>query len=645
MVSPSKLDDDEDSEDDLSSVSGSTANYGGFSHIGGSAASSRSASPDTSLMSEANPAAAGWKGDQPSSIELRPETYGSLPRAHQLTKNQSVSPMRKSGSYDLVAIRKQRSSTLPTQQERERSGSMVRKPAMSGERKKDMEELRRKVVEKKKAAEQRRSLGTEEPVEMKRSRSGDFPTPSSQILPIKGSLPHPHIKVVKATPPTSPNVLLSGEVRTESPLTVKAVATEPVRNVPEPETRSKSPGVFNLPLDTASEQQTGHSDSDMTPAASKKRKPVPSPRRKQDTSESEPTTTVTLQQQQQEQQQQQQPQEPEEFKRVVTSSVVVSSVESKKYATLEREKKDRPVAMRRKRAGSLEKDKTRDYMSSTFEKQQRHAKTPEPQAFEFKKVAPPVKKMSVGSSKPSTASPRFAAVLPSEVHKELEKELQSKQAPVEVSPAMEDEAKVNPKLNEIGKTSSVTSEGSVESTKESADNVSGVDPDGSADHRWQRKGARRVGGRSRRPPRSPQLEFEDEETAPRARSRSGAVSGGNSSAAAMRRSPYNQEEEDPHSRSRTRSGAMSGGGAVVLRQSRNVKGSPRAASRETRHRPLAQLYSAPLTVGDNTDDYTASQHTTDPDSFEEVACLRRERPRRAAHSGSDLLVAADGEAD
>ena len=642
-MSPSKLDDDEDSEDDLSSVSGSTANYGGFSHIGGSAASSRSASPDTSLMSEANPAAAGWKGDQSSSIELRPETYGSLPRAHQLTKKQSVSPMRKSGSYDLVAIRKQRSSPLPMQQERERSGSMVRKPAMSGDRKKDMEELRRRVVEKKKTAEQRRSLGTEEPVEMKRSRSGDLPTPSSQILPIKGSLPHPHIKVVKATPPTSPNVLLGGEDRTESPLTVKAVATEPVRNVPEPETQNKSPGVFNLPLDTAPEQQTGHSDSDMTPAASKKRKPVPSPRMKQNTSESEPTTTVTLQQQQQQQQQEQQ--EPEEFKRIVTSSVVVSSVEGKKYATLEREKKDRPVAMRRKRAGSLEKDKTRDYMSSTFEKQQRQAKTPEPQAFEFKKVASPAKKMSVGSSKPSVASPRFTAVLPSEVNKELEKELQSKQAPVEVSPAMEDEAKVNPKLNEIGKTSSITSEGSVESTKESADNVSGVDPAGSADHRWQRKGAKRVGGRSRRPPRSPQLEFEDEETAPRARSRSGAVSGGNASVAAMRRSPYNQEEEEPHSRSRTRSGAMSGGDAVVLRRSRNVKGSPRPASRETRHRPLAQLYSAPLTVGEDTDDYTTFQHTTDPDSFEEVACLRRERPRRAALSGSDLLVAADGEAD
>ena len=62
---------------------------------------------------------------------------------------------------------------------------------------------------------------------------------------------------------------------------------------------------------------------------------------------------------------------------------------------------------------------------------------------------------------------------------------------------------------------------------------------GAEDHKWQRKGARRAGGRQRRGHPMHQDEVEDEESSPRSRTRSGAVSGG-----AARRSHQNTVEED-----------------------------------------------------------------------------------------------------
>ena len=621
MVSPSRLEDDDETEDDLSTISGSTANYGGFPYLAGSAPSSRSPSPDMSFMSEANAAAAAWRGNRPPSTELHPKSQGPLP--HQL----SMTTMRKSGSYDLVAIHKQKASALPSQ---ERSMTMVRKQAMSGEKKKDMEESRRKAVERKKASEQKRSLVQDnprmpsppilsvEPTQVKPSQSSDLPVVNSRLSPMMLSSPHPHIKVVMATPPTSPDIL-GGENRSESTLVEKRVASEPIPKVPKPDSTTVQSSVSS---ETPPAQQPKQSDSDATSAVGKKRKPVPSPRKKQQTSDSElrATTTTT---------QQEPTQEPVEFKRIVTSNV-----EGRKYGTLEREKK--PTAAPRKRSSSLDKEKSREYKSGTLERKQRASKTPEPQPFEFKKVASPSKETSLGGSEPNTASPSFTAVLPADVSKELARELQAmKQAPPDVSPSMKDEGlPTNPTLREIGKTSTVAPDASVDSIMEPSDRN---DSTGSGDHKWQRKGAKRVGGRPRRTAHTTQQDFEDDDPSPRTRTRSGAVSGG-SSAAAMRSHHHNTTEEESHSRSRTRSGAMSGSDAVVLRRGHHGKTSPRPAHRVVRSGPLPER---------DHGDFPEPPFGNEPENSEEAVSMRRARNahRRAARTGSDFLVATDGERD
>lgn len=614
-VFPSKLEDEDDSEDDISTFSGSTANYGG-NPFPGSAQSSRSPSPDFSFMSEANAAAAAWRSDRPPSIELHPSNT-AVP--HQLNKIQAA-PMKKSGSYDLVATtRRHRSSTMPS---KERNQNISRKSAMSGDRKKDMEEMRRRAVEKKKALEQKRLQGMEthrtpspptlslEPLKMKRSRSNE--------LAIVSSSPHPHIKVVKATPPTSPEMPRSEKRASESPLTERTAVSDPVRKTPEPiSTTTPSSSTRETP---PVHQQTKLPEDDA--ASEKKRKPTPMPRKKPDPEPPAPTSIPA----------QEPPEEPThepvEFKRIMTSGA-----EGKKFATLEREKK--PTAAPRRRTGSFDKGKSRDYGS--LERKQRGAKTPEPQAFEFKKVAPTIRKAPVDSSKPSTVPPGLAAVLPADVNKELEKELRmTKQvAPPEVLPSTDSP---NPTLKEIGKMMSIAQDVSVDSVKEPSDDTARSDSTGPGDHKWQRRGARRTGGtRHRHPPTTTQPDFDDDDQSPRPRTRSGAVSG-NSSAAAMRSHQHMEEEQESHSRSRTRSGAMSGSDAASLRRGRHVK----KTSPISAHRSVARHSSGPPPDRDHDPEPRNEPLNSKDDTYMHHS---RVSHRRAARTGGDLLVATDGERD
>ena len=590
MVPPSQLEDDDETEDDISTISGTSANYGGFPYLAGSAPSSRSPSPDLSIMSEANAAAAAWKGDRQS--ELHPQSFG-----HQLSNKQAAA-MRKSGSYDLIAIRRQRTTTVPVH---ERTVGIVRKQAMSGEKKKDMDELRRKVVEKKKA----RSLVREcqqrtpspilsvDPLRMKRSRSNDLPVMTSRLSPSAGSSPHPHIKVVKATPPNSPD-MLRGETRSASPLTASTMAPESTAKPPEPDsTTTPSPatvhsGAYDRP---SSSQQ----DSTTVTAVEKKCKPVPSPRRKLLDSDS-PSAT--------QQDQQASTHVPGEFNRVV-----IGSVEGIKYGTLEREKK--PTAAPRKRTGSLDKERSRRHGSGTLEKKHRATRTPEPQASGS---VPPLNKKPLGSSTSLTGSPSYSSVLPAEVPSKLEREVTPpKQSSVDVSASKGDPP--NPKLKEIGKTVSVASDSSVESGR---DSVTRNDSGGSGDHRWQRKGARRGGVRHKHQP-----EVDDDDFSPRGRTRSGALSGGGS---APRRGHHTTmvEDEQQSSRSRTRSGAMAGSDAAAIRRGRRV--SPRPA-----HHAVSRQHSGSSVPDDNNSPFHANSADAKVSS------------RRAARTGGDL--ASDGEHD
>ena len=698
MVSPSKLEDEDESEDDLSTVSGSTANYGGYPFPAGSAPSSRSPSPDLSFMSEANAAAAAWRSDRPSSTELHPLSNTAVP--HQLNKMQAA-PMMKSVSYDLVATRRQRSSTMPS---RERNQNIVRKSAMSGDRKKDMEEMRRRAVEKKRALEQKKFQGSEPqrtpspptlsvgPLKMKRSRSNE--------LTIMSATPHPHIKVVRATPPASPEMPRSEKQGSESPLTEKAVVSDPVHKTPEPiptttpsSTTHETPPVqlSKVPEDDA--------------ASARKRKPVPIPRKKPDPEPSSAPTSTTVHEAAEEPTHEpvefkrittsgtegkkystlerekkptaipvQEPAyEPVEFKRITTSGtegkkystlerekkptatpvqepayepvefkrITTSGTEGKKYSTLEREKK--PTATPRRRTGSFDKEKSKDYGS--LERRQRGARTPEPQAFEFKKVAPSSRKAPIDSSKPSTVPPSLTAVLPADVSKELERELRmTKQAaPSEVSPSTKHEDIPTPKLKEIGKTTSVAHDVGVDSVKEHSEDTARTDSTGPGDHKWQRKGARRTArGRDRHAPPTSQADVDDDDQSPRPRARSRAVSG-NSSAAAMRSHHHTEEEQESYSRSRTRSGAVSGSDAASLRRGRNMK----KMSPSSAHRAVARHSSGPPSDRDHDDFPEPRSEPNEPINSRDDMYMhaRVSHHRRAARTGGDLLVATDGERD
>ena len=595
IVPASHLDEDDDElEDDLSTVSGSTANYGGFSSfIANSAPSSRSPSPpDMSFMaSEPNAAAAAWKGDRQNSAELHPQSHFSLPYG------KSPTAMRKSGSYDLVAMRnRQRSSTMPS---KERSASITRKPAMSGERKERMEVLRRKVIEKKRVADLQKSGGDiqrtpsptlgVDPLTMTRSHSNDFPVTNPRYSPVpKSTSPHPHIKVVVSTPPTYPDMGRGGEnPRSASPLTASTIARDATPKSHDSET-------------THASVSSGSPHTDSSPSVDgKKRKPVAAPRKKQGTVEHE----ASMQQ-----------------GRTRDGGELNLVAEGRKYATIEREK---PSAAPRKRAGSLDKDGSHEYRSETLDRKQRGGRTPDPPpSSEFRTVNLSSKKTpSVVESKST-----YSSVFPAEVSSELKSSLgaRSKRSARGEEDSFqhlhqEEEDQANPLLKDIGKTVSITSEGSVDS-QQGGEGVSRADSGSSGEHTWRRQGAKRT-GRSRNPRHT--MEVEDEDQGQRGRLRSGALSGGGGRAA--RRTHSGEDGEG--SRSRTRSGALSGSDAHSLRRGRNHRGSPRPRG------------------GVEFETDGGFPEPLEHFEVEEAESIRRARAgdRRAARTGGDLLVATDGE--
>jgi hypothetical protein len=597
MVPPSQLDEEEDDEDDLSTVSGSTANYGGYpTYIAGSAPSSRSPSPDLSFMTEANAAAAAWRGDRQTS-ELLPQSHKTLP------PGKSPTVMRKSGSYDLVATRRLRASTMPSKERV--AASITRKPAMGGERKKDMEELRRKVIEKKKAADLQKSVGraiqrtpsptlptlSVDPLKMKRSRSNDFPLSNPRLSPMMAaSSQHPYIKVVMATPPTSPDIP-RGELRSQSPLTESTVAREPTPKSQEPRNASATSGSAHDPSPSTSQQ----------PEGGRRRKPVPSPRRRPASPDplSTATTTTTTQG----------THDARDFTFVA---------EGKKYATIEREK---PSAAPQKRTASVEKERGREHRSGTLERRQRASRTPEPQS--------PPSRNSTRKTPPPESKSTFSSIFPADVNSELQSALYRKKASRESS--KEEAGGSNPHLKDIGKRVSITSEGSVDSQQGT---VGRTDSGSSGDHTWKRQGARRTAGRARR---TQQTEADEEDQGTRHRTRSGAVSGGGGGGARRTHHQGTEEEEQgATSRSRTRSGAVSGSDPSALRRGRNARASPRPG-----HRRVSREHSAPR------DDPDSFPEPSEQFGSEEAECIRRARAgdRRAARTGGDLLVAADGEDD
>jgi hypothetical protein len=597
IVPASHLDEDDDElEDDLSTVSGSTTNYGGFSSFfANSAPSSRSPSPpDMSFMAtEPNAAAAAWKGERQCSAELHPQSHMTLPYA------KSPTGMRKSGSYDLVAIRhRQRSSTMP---HKERSTSITRKPAMGGERKERMEELRRRVIEKKRAADLQKSGGAIQrtpsptlgldPLRMTRSHSNDLPVVSPRFPPVPGSTsPHPHIKVVVSTPPTSPDMHRGGEQpRSGSPLTGATVAA-----------RDSTPKSHESDFTRASATSHSPHTDVFSSVDGKKRKPVASPRKKQGTTE--PETPHSGQQYHQ--------------GRSQDDGEMSLVAEGRRFATIEREK---PSAAPRKRAGSVDKDKGREYKSETLDRKRR---TPDPQpSSEFRTVnlsskrTPPV--TVAGESKSG-----YSPVFPAEVSSELRSSVGARGkrgSREEVTFTHHQEEHSNPSLKDIGKRVSITSEGSVDS-QQGGEGVSRADSGSSGEHTWKRQGARRT-ARSKHTTR-PTVELDEEDQGPRGRLRSGALSEGGRAA---RRTHSGEDGEGSHSR--TRSGALSGSDAQAFRRGRSPRGSPRprgGAGVETDGRfpePLEQF------------------------GVVEAESIRRARAgdRRAGRTGGDLLVATDGE--
>lgn len=513
--------------------------------------------------------------------------------------------MRKSGSYDLVAIRhRQRSSTMPS---KERTASITRKPAMGGERKERMEELRRKVVEKKRAAELQRMSGGAiqrtpsptlgvDPLRMKRSRSNDFPVANPRVSPVPGSTsPHPHIKVVVSTPPTSPDLHKGGgeHHRSGSPLVGSTSARDSSPKSHDPDTTRGS----------------GFSQTSSSPSVDGRRqKPVPSPRRKMATMDYD---TGSLGQ----------------YQQGGSGSGEISFVaEGRKFATIEREK---PTAAPRKRSGSLDKDKGHEYRSETLDRKTRGGRAPESQTSEFKTVNLSSKKTPSATAGAGETKSTFSAVFPPAVSSELRSALaagskrgsseddnfqQQRQRQEE----MEDQS--NPPLKDIGKTVSITSEGSMDSQQ--GEGVVRADSGSSGEHTWKRQGARRT-ARSRNTGHF--IEGDEEEQGPRGRTRSGVMSGGGRAA---RRTHSGEDEEG--SRSRTRSGALSGSDAQPFRRGRNVRGSPRPRG----------LSGAGVAETDGGFPEPLEQF-----GVKEAESIRRARAgdRRAARTGGDLLVATDGE--
>ena len=127
---------------------------------------------------------------------------------------------------------------------------MSRKPAMSGDRR--MGDMRRRVVERKKAVERDGCGGGRSSVHLHLRCLRSSPDEMLAIqryareectpLSSNGSSQHPHIKVVVATPPHSPEMHRAAEHRSESPLMEAKMAREFTPKQPEPDSTSTSRG-------------------------------------------------------------------------------------------------------------------------------------------------------------------------------------------------------------------------------------------------------------------------------------------------------------------------------------------------------------------------------------------------------------------
>ena len=643
MTSPSRLDDEDDElEDGLSTMSGSTTGYSGFgSYLPGSSnPPSRSPSPEPAFLREANAAAAAWRSDYPS--ELRPELP---PQLGMLSQN---NPMRKSASYDTVVARKSRtfapsSYERQDRQERERSSTMSRRVAMSGEKRREMEGLRKRLIGK---GDQRKSWAKEnfrsesptllDPVQMRRSKSNELAASHNRFASLMTGT-HPHIKVMASTPPMTSD--LRGLEKGETQLAEKTV-----QKVPGTEAHSTFPSTSSAPLDTPATQQPIQSDS---PMVDKHSYSDPAPRKKISSPDMKPSGQESVQ-------------EVNDSKHVV-STQEKKKVSQQKSSTLdEKALKEKGIAQR-KRATSLENAKAKEYKANLKKKQKVSLTSESSQDSKDISAESLGKNVSAESASRSISASAVLSSAPLEASK---KPLQS-----EVSSSMEENATSTPHLQEIGKISSITSD---EGTKEQ---VEPEDTPSTMNHNWQRR--RRVARRAEHrraiykrdemddsdevAPRSrthsgavsegkrhsgqqepdenrgpvPQdqsysghRELEDEEdVVPRGRSRSGAVSETSSRSSTL----TTQDDDQPVSHGRTRSGALSRDSH--LKRSSNVKGSARPRYQRVHH------------VQQNSGDDVVSYQRVRADDTEGATEPSDRMHRREGLAGTDLFVSAEGEAE
>ena len=486
-------------------------------------------------------------------------------------------------------------------------GSVVRKHAISGDNRKDMEEMRRRVLEKKKLSEQKSAGPSRTPsptlsqdgYPMTRSRSHDFPATRHQFSAATSGSPHPYAKIVQ------PNIFADGggtpspqlarysqpkkptqseesstpdkpafhqksspilPQRLESSWSDKSLSVESEKSLQS----EKSPQSEFVPANSETYLEPVPSlEDNSSPPAALTRKPVARPRKKQNIIDLQASLPRSSQ-------------ELDEFKRIVTTPPEIKTVRKEKSASLEREKK------------------VNEFKVSTLERKKKRPEVHETANDEFKKVSTPKKAQAhEGGSKRDTYSPNPAPIVPSDVSGEFENVLLVRNQR-EISSSFEEDTARNPELKDIGKHASITSEGSLDGAKEtesftSTTSIASAASDEGAvlgDRRWKRQGARRV-TRNKQPSPTP-----------------------------SNQPPLDADESSP--RSRTRSGAMSGGDSSKIKRARHIKRSLQSSPPQQHSRHTAEEL--------------GSTHSTDEEMFR-----RRVGSRRDAQTGPDLLVAEDGE--
>ena len=414
--------------------------------------------------------------------------------------------------------------------------SVVRKHAMSGDNKKDLEEMRRKALEKKTLAEQKSADPSRTPsptlsqdgYPMTRSKSHDFSATRHQFSDATSVSPHPYAKIVQPnivadggkTPslqlarhpqpkkpsqfeesPTPANKLAFHQKSSILPQQVEAsVSVEPEKSpqlekFPQPDFDPVSSGTYIEPIPSL--------EDNISPPVGLRRKPVPRPRKKQNVIDLQASLPRSSQ-------------EVDEFKRIISTPSEIKTVKREKSASLEREKK------------------VNEFKVSTLERKKKRPEMHETADDEFKKVST-LKKTQAheGDSKVDTSLPNPASVVPSDMSSEFDKVLLVRNQ-LEISSSFEEDATRSPGLKDIGKHTSITSEGSLDGAKETTSfttttSIASAASDEGAvlgDRRLKRQGARRV-THNKQPSSTPsnQPPIDADESSPRSRSRSGAVSG------------------------------------------------------------------------------------------------------------------------